>query len=66
MYQVPALDKPGYEAATFDNRGMPPSDVPPGGYSLADLAAETEGPIEGPRAGWSEPRWARSSPPNSP
>jgi pimeloyl-ACP methyl ester carboxylesterase len=46
MHQVPALNKAGYEAITFDNRGVPPSDVPPGDYSLADLVADTVGLIE--------------------
>jgi pimeloyl-ACP methyl ester carboxylesterase len=46
MYQVPALISAGYEAITFDNRGVPPSDVPPGDYSLADLVADTIGLIE--------------------
>jgi pimeloyl-ACP methyl ester carboxylesterase len=46
MYQVPALTAAGYEAISFDNRGMPPSDVPSGGYSLADLVADTAGLIE--------------------
>lgn len=46
MYQVPALTRAGYEAITFDNRGMPPSEVPPGDYSLADLVADTAGLIE--------------------
>lgn len=46
MYQVPALTRAGYEAITFDNRGMPPSQVPPGDYSLADLIADTVGLIE--------------------
>jgi pimeloyl-ACP methyl ester carboxylesterase len=46
MYQVPALNKAGYEAITFENRGMPPSDVPPGDYSLADMVADTAGLIE--------------------
>lgn len=46
MYQVPALTKAGYETITFDNRGMPPSDVPPGDYSLADLVTDTTGLIE--------------------
>jgi pimeloyl-ACP methyl ester carboxylesterase len=46
MHQVPALNAAGYEAITFDNRGMPPSDVPPEGYSLADLVADTAGLIE--------------------
>lgn len=46
MYQVPALVKAGYEAITFDNRGMPPSDIPPGDYSLADMVADAAGLIE--------------------
>lgn len=46
MYQVPALIRAGYEAVSFDNRGMPPSDVPPGDYSLADLVADTIGLIK--------------------
>lgn len=46
MYQVPALKGAGYEAITFDNRGMPPSEVPPGGYTLPDLVADTAGLIE--------------------
>lgn len=51
MYQVPALKKAGYEVITFDNRGMPPSDVPPGDYALADLVADTAGLIEALDAG---------------
>jgi pimeloyl-ACP methyl ester carboxylesterase len=51
MYQVPALEAAGYEVITFDNRGMPPSDVPPGGYSMADLVADTVGLIEALDAG---------------
>jgi pimeloyl-ACP methyl ester carboxylesterase len=51
MYQVPALESAGYEVITFDNRGMPPSDVPPGGYSLSDLVADTTGLIEALGAG---------------
>jgi pimeloyl-ACP methyl ester carboxylesterase len=46
MHQTPALIEVGYETVTFDNRGIPPSDAPPGQYSLADLAADTEGLIE--------------------
>lgn len=46
MHQVPALNDAGYEAITFDNRGISPSDVPPGDYSLADLVADTAGLIE--------------------
>jgi pimeloyl-ACP methyl ester carboxylesterase len=45
-YQTPALHKAGYETITFDNRGIPPSDVPPGKYTLADLVADTAGLIE--------------------
>lgn len=51
MYQVPALTKAGYEAITFDNRGVPLSDVPPGEYSLADLVKDTAGLIEALDAG---------------
>jgi len=47
MHQVPALKTAGYEVITFNNRGVPPSDVPPGDYSLADLVADTTGVIEG-------------------
>lgn len=46
MYQVPALKRAGFEAITFENRGMPPSDVPPGMYSLGDMVADTAGLIE--------------------
>ena len=46
LYQVPALVEAGYEVITFENRGMPPSDVPPGDYSLADLVADAEGLID--------------------
>src|ERR1043166_2545816 len=46
LHQTPALAEAGYQAITFDNRGIPPSDVPPGKYSLADLVADTRGLIE--------------------
>jgi len=46
MHQTPALSAAGYQAITFDNRGIPPSDVPPGKYSLADMVADTKGLIE--------------------
>jgi pimeloyl-ACP methyl ester carboxylesterase len=45
-YQTSALHRAGYQTITFDNRGIPPSDAPPGMYSLADLVADTEGLIE--------------------
>jgi len=51
MYQVPALESAGYEVITFDNRGTPPSEVPSGPYSLADLVADTTGLIEALEAG---------------
>jgi pimeloyl-ACP methyl ester carboxylesterase len=51
LYQVPALERAGYEVITFDNRGMPPSDVPPGDYCLADLVADTAGLIDALGAG---------------
>src|SRR5437763_2844767 len=41
LHQVPALTEAGYQAITFDNRGIPPSDAPPGMYSLADMVADT-------------------------
>ncbi|MFG2327351.1 alpha/beta fold hydrolase [Streptomyces sp. NPDC048568] len=47
VHQTPAAVRAGYEAITFDNRGIPPSDSPPGKYSLADLAEDTRGLIEG-------------------
>ena len=46
MHQTPALAQAGYECITFDNRGIPPSDAPPGKYSLADMVADTKGLIE--------------------
>jgi pimeloyl-ACP methyl ester carboxylesterase len=46
LYQTPALARAGYQAITFDNRGVPPSDVPPGRYSVADMVADTKGLIE--------------------
>lgn len=46
MHQVPALTQAGYEVITFDNRGVPPSDAPPGDYSLTDMVADTVGLIE--------------------
>jgi pimeloyl-ACP methyl ester carboxylesterase len=46
MHQTPALHRAGYSTVTFDNRGIPPSDAPPGKYALADLVADTKGLIE--------------------
>lgn len=33
MHQTPALHRAGYGTVVFDNRGISPSDVPPGKYS---------------------------------
>jgi pimeloyl-ACP methyl ester carboxylesterase len=46
VQQVPALNEAGYETITFDNRGTPPSDVPPGDYSLDDLVTDTAGLVD--------------------
>src|SRR4051794_40733889 len=46
MHQTPALNRAGYETVVFDNRGIAPSDAPPGKYSLADMVADTKGLIE--------------------
>lgn len=46
MHQTPALNRAGYETVVFDNRGIAPSDAPPGPYSLADVVADTRGLIE--------------------
>jgi pimeloyl-ACP methyl ester carboxylesterase len=47
LHQTPALAAAGYQAITFDNRGIPPSDVPPGRYTIEDMVADTKGLIEG-------------------
>lgn len=46
VHTAPALAEAGYEAVTFDNRGIPPSDVPAGRYTLDDMVADTRGLIE--------------------
>ncbi|WP_181786314.1 alpha/beta fold hydrolase [Streptomyces phytophilus] len=45
-HQVPALTAAGHRVITVDNRGMPPSDPCPEGFTLADMAADTAGLIE--------------------
>jgi pimeloyl-ACP methyl ester carboxylesterase len=45
-YQVPALTKAGYRAITMDNRGVPPSDTGPAGFTLSDMVADTAGLID--------------------
>lgn len=46
LHQTPALVAAGYQAVTFDNRGVPPSEVPPGRYTIDDMVADTKGLIE--------------------
>lgn len=46
MHQTPALHRAGFETVVFDNRGIAPSDVPPGKYSLEDMVADTKGLID--------------------
>ena len=46
LHQTPALNEAGYQAITFDNRGIAPSDIPPGKYTMADMVADTKGLIE--------------------
>ena len=38
MFGRQPLDAAGFRTITFDNRGMPPSDCPPGPYSVAQMA----------------------------
>ncbi len=45
-HQVPALKAAGYRVITFDNRGIPPTDECPEGFSVGDLVADTAGLIE--------------------
>jgi pimeloyl-ACP methyl ester carboxylesterase len=46
LHQVSALVDAGYEVVTFDNRGTPPSDAPPGPYAIADMVTDTAALIE--------------------
>ncbi|MGI5163173.1 alpha/beta fold hydrolase [Spirillospora sp. CA-253888] len=46
VHQTLALHEAGYETVIFDNRGMAPSDAPPGRYTLEDMVADTAGLIE--------------------
>lgn len=45
-YQVPALTAAGYKVVTFDNRGTPPSESPPGPYTVDLLVGDTIALIE--------------------
>jgi pimeloyl-ACP methyl ester carboxylesterase len=46
MHQTPALLQAGYQTVIFNNRGIAPSDVPAGKYTLAELVDDTRGLIE--------------------
>ncbi len=50
-HQVPALVKAGYRVVTFDNRGIAPSSECPGGFSVADMVADTAALVEYVRRG---------------
>jgi pimeloyl-ACP methyl ester carboxylesterase len=44
-HQVPALTSAGYRAITIDNRGVPPTDRGPDGFTVDDMAADVVGLI---------------------
>ena len=46
LSQVPALTAAGYQVVTFDNRGVAPSEAPPGPYTVQQMAEDTAGLIE--------------------
>jgi pimeloyl-ACP methyl ester carboxylesterase len=45
-HQVPALKAAGYRVITVDNRGIPPTQTGPEGFTLDDLVADIAGLIE--------------------
>jgi pimeloyl-ACP methyl ester carboxylesterase len=45
-HQVPALRAAGYRVITMDNRGIPPTEAGPAGFTLDDMAADVAGLIE--------------------
>lgn len=45
-HQVPALTAAGFRVVTVDNRGVPPTDVCPEGFTVFDMAADIAGLIE--------------------
>lgn len=45
-HQVPALRAAGYQVITMDNRGIPPTDPCPEGFTLEDMVADVAGLIE--------------------
>ena len=46
LHQVPALTAAGYKVITVDNRGIPPTDTCPDGFTIADMVADTAGLID--------------------
>jgi pimeloyl-ACP methyl ester carboxylesterase len=46
LHQVPALIAAGYRVVMPENRGVPPTDVGPPGFTVADMAADVAGLIE--------------------
>jgi pimeloyl-ACP methyl ester carboxylesterase len=46
LHQVPALTAAGFRVITVDNRGMPPSDLCPDGFTIEDMVDDTVGLIE--------------------
>jgi pimeloyl-ACP methyl ester carboxylesterase len=46
LHQVPALVEAGYRVATFDNRGIAPSDECADGFTMADLVGDVAALIE--------------------
>lgn len=46
LHQVPAITSAGYRVITIDNRGVPPSDVGPAGFTLDDMAGDLAGLID--------------------
>ncbi len=44
--QVPALTRAGFRVITLDNRGIPPTDLCPEGFTREDMAADVAGLIE--------------------
>jgi pimeloyl-ACP methyl ester carboxylesterase len=45
-HQVPALVAAGYRVATFDNRGIPPTDECAGGFTVDDMVGDTAALVE--------------------
>jgi pimeloyl-ACP methyl ester carboxylesterase len=45
-HQIPAMTAAGYRVITMDNRGVPPSDTGPEGFSINDMVKDTLGLID--------------------